>query len=106
MSGVDFAFDCIGIKKTMEQIVPACRGGHFGVHAGGTAVLVGVPGTPVELNALDMLINEKKLHRQHWRIVRAGPGFPEVPRLAQERRPRSRCDRHPALPHRRHQRSH
>ena len=60
VSGVDFAFDCIGIRKTMEQIVPACRGGHFGVHPGGTAVLVGVPGTPVELNALDMLITEKK----------------------------------------------
>ena len=59
-SGVDFAFDCIGIKKTMEQIVPACRGGRFGVHPGGTAVLVGVPGTTVELNALDMLITEKR----------------------------------------------
>lgn len=60
VSGVDFAFDCIGIKKTMEQIVPACRPGYFGVHGGGCAVLVGVPGTPVELNALDMLINEKR----------------------------------------------
>jgi Zn-dependent alcohol dehydrogenase len=59
VSGVDFAFDCIGIRKTMEQIVPACRGGHFGVHAGGTAVLVGVPSTPVELNAIDVLIAEK-----------------------------------------------
>jgi Zn-dependent alcohol dehydrogenase len=57
---VDFAFDCIGVKKTMEQIVPACRGGHFGVHAGGTAVLVGVPSTPVELNAIDVLITEKR----------------------------------------------
>ncbi|HET6470889.1 MAG TPA: zinc-binding dehydrogenase [Pseudomonadales bacterium] len=60
VSGVDFAFDCIGIRKTMEQIVPACRSGWFGVHAGGTAVLVGVPGTPVELNAMDMLLNEKR----------------------------------------------
>lgn len=60
VSGVDFAFDCIGIKKTMEQIVPACRGGHFGVHGGGTAVLVGVPSTPVELNAIDVLIAEKR----------------------------------------------
>jgi Zn-dependent alcohol dehydrogenase len=58
-SGVDFAFDCIGIRKTMEQIVPACRSGHFGVCQGGTAVLVGVPGTPVELNAMDVLLNEK-----------------------------------------------
>ena len=59
VSGVDFAFDCIGIRKTMEQIVPACRSGHFGVCDGGTAVLVGVPGTNVELNAMDILLNEK-----------------------------------------------
>ncbi len=59
VSGVDFAFDCIGIKATMEQIVPACRAGHFGVCDGGTAVLVGVPMTNVELNALDVLLNEK-----------------------------------------------
>jgi Zn-dependent alcohol dehydrogenase len=59
-SGVDFAFDCIGIRKTMEQIVPAVRAGRFGVSQGGTAVLVGVPQTNVELNALDMLITEKK----------------------------------------------
>jgi Zn-dependent alcohol dehydrogenase len=60
VSGVDFAFDCIGIKRTMEQIVPAVRAGHFGAHGGGCAVLVGVPGTTVELNALDILINEKR----------------------------------------------
>lgn len=60
VSGVDFAFDCIGIKTTMEQVVPACRTGHFGAHEGGTAVLVGVPTTTVELNAVDVLINEKR----------------------------------------------
>ena len=59
VSGADFAFDCIGIRQTMEQIVPACRSGHFGACVGGTAVLVGVPSTPVELNAIDVLINEK-----------------------------------------------
>ncbi|MAT84167.1 MAG: alcohol dehydrogenase [Gammaproteobacteria bacterium] len=59
VSGVDYAFDCIGIKATMEQIVPACRTGHFGARDGGTAVLVGVPGTTVELNAIDVLLNEK-----------------------------------------------
>lgn len=59
VSGADFAFDCIGIRTTMEQIVPACRGGYFGAGDGGTAVLVGVPTTPVELNAVDVLINEK-----------------------------------------------
>lgn len=59
VSGVDFAFDCIGIRKTMEQIVPACRTGHFGARDGGTAVLVGVPSTNVELNAMDVLLQEK-----------------------------------------------
>ncbi len=59
VSGADYAFDCIGIRQTMEQIVPACRSGHFGVCEGGTAVLVGVPTTPVELNAIDVLVNEK-----------------------------------------------
>ena len=60
VSGADFVFDCIGLKQTMEQIVPAARTGHFGAAPGGTAVLVGVPMTPVELNAVDILINEKK----------------------------------------------
>jgi len=36
------------------------RPGHFGVHSGGCAVLVGVPMTTVELSAIDMLINEKR----------------------------------------------
>ena len=60
VTGVDFAFDCIGLKATMEQIVPACRPGHFGVCQGGTAVLVGVPSTTVELNAGEMLGQEKQ----------------------------------------------
>lgn len=60
VSGADFVFDCIGLKQTMEQIVPAVRSGHFGAEPGGTAVLVGVPMTSVELNASDILINEKK----------------------------------------------
>lgn len=59
VSGADFAFDCIGLRQTMEQIVPACRSGHFGARDGGTAVLVGVPSTPVELDAIDILLHEK-----------------------------------------------
>ena len=60
VSGADYTFDCIGIRKTMEQVVPACRGGHFGAAHGGTAVLVGVPMTPMELQALDLLLHEKR----------------------------------------------
>ncbi len=60
VAGADFAFDCIGVRQTMEQILPAVRPGVLGKSTGGTAVLVGVPQTPVELNALDLLISEKK----------------------------------------------
>jgi Zn-dependent alcohol dehydrogenase len=60
ISGVDFAFDCIGVRQTMEQILPAVRSGVLGASTGGTAVLVGVPQTPVELQAIDLLIGEKK----------------------------------------------
>ena len=60
IAGADYAFDCIGLKQTMEQIVPAVKNGFFGAEPGGTAVLVGVPQTPVELNASDILVNEKK----------------------------------------------
>jgi len=60
VSGADFAFDCIGVRQTMEQIVPAVRPGNFGVRAGGTAVLVGVPSAPVELVAGDVLVSEKR----------------------------------------------
>ncbi len=59
IEGVDYAFDCIGLKVTMEQIVPAVRPGRFGVSQGGTAVLVGVPMTSVELPAGEMLLAEK-----------------------------------------------
>ena len=60
VAGADYVFDCIGIRQTMEQIVPAARTGQFGAESGGTAVLVGVPSTPVELNAMDILGSEKK----------------------------------------------
>ncbi len=60
VAGADYAFDCIGVRKTMEQILPAARPGVLGKSTGGFAVLVGVPTTPVELDPIDLLINEKK----------------------------------------------
>ena len=60
VAGADFAFDCIGVRKTMEQILPAVRPGVLGRSTGGTAVLVGVPTTMVEIDPRDLLINEKK----------------------------------------------
>jgi Zn-dependent alcohol dehydrogenase len=60
VTGADYAFDCIGVRKTMEQIVPAVRRGRLGQDHGGTAVLVGIPSTPVELNAMDIVGAEKR----------------------------------------------
>jgi Zn-dependent alcohol dehydrogenase len=60
VAGVDYAFDCIGVRKTMEQILPAARPGVLGKSTGGTAVLVGVPQSNVEIDTRDLLINEKK----------------------------------------------
>lgn len=60
VAGADFTFDCIGVRKTMEQILPAARTAVLGKSSGGTAVLVGVPQTPVELSAIDLLLNEKR----------------------------------------------
>lgn len=57
--GADFAFDCIGVKATMEQILPAVRPGILGERSGGVAVLVGVPMTTAELDMRDMLVGEK-----------------------------------------------
>lgn len=60
VSGVDHAFDCIGLDVTMGQIVAAARSGAFGLAPGGTAVLVGVPTTAFQLDTRDVLVNEKR----------------------------------------------
>jgi Zn-dependent alcohol dehydrogenase len=60
LAGADWVFDCIGLPATMAQIVPAARSGTFGVERGGTGVLVGVPRGDVTLNAIDVLLNEKR----------------------------------------------
>jgi Zn-dependent alcohol dehydrogenase len=52
--GVDFAFDAIGVQKTMEQVLPMVRPGVGGLRDGGMAVLVGVPQTTATLNMRDL----------------------------------------------------
>lgn len=59
VEGVDWAFDCIGVASTMAQIFQAARPGRFGVSKGGTAVLVGIPSTPVDVSAIEMVLQEK-----------------------------------------------
>ena len=59
IEGVDYAFDCIGHRSTMGQILAAARPGRFGVGRGGTAVLVGVPTTGLDLDVSSLLMTEK-----------------------------------------------
>lgn len=61
VQGADYAFDCIGVRATLEQVLPATRGGSFGVGPGGTAVLVGIPTTGLELDPRDLILHEKRL---------------------------------------------
>ena len=54
--GVDYAFECIGLKPTIQQAVGMAA-------KGGAAVLVGVlaAGQTVELNAADITLQEKRV---------------------------------------------
>jgi Zn-dependent alcohol dehydrogenase len=59
--GVDFAFDAVGTRVTTGQILPATRSGGPGAdNHGGTAVLIGLPGEPIVLDAQQILLS----HRQ------------------------------------------
>jgi Zn-dependent alcohol dehydrogenase len=64
--GVDFAFDAIGVGKTIEQALAAARPGVTGLRDGGTAVLVGVPhGDPPSLDMREIF---------RGKIYRGAPG--------------------------------
>ncbi len=54
--GAHFAFDAIGVQKTMEQIVPSVRQGIVAIREGGTAVLVGVPQTTATFTMRDFFL--------------------------------------------------
>ncbi|MEE9277239.1 MAG: zinc-binding dehydrogenase, partial [Dehalococcoidia bacterium] len=84
IAGVDYAFDCIGRRETMEQITPAARGAVLGATTGGTAVLVGVPQTPVELDARSLLFSEKKFIGSIGGSCRPDRDFPMFIRWYQE----------------------
>jgi S-(hydroxymethyl)glutathione dehydrogenase/alcohol dehydrogenase len=60
-TGVDFAFDCTGRPECVRQILGAVRPGVPGGEPGGTAVLVGAPRVPFELDGMDLLAKEKRL---------------------------------------------
>ena len=57
--GVDFAFDCIGVKVTTEQIFEATRFGAAGLRPGGTAVLIGIPPDDVHFSGRTLVLADK-----------------------------------------------
>ncbi len=76
ISGVDFAFDCIGLPVTMGQIAEVTRPGEFGHTRGGVAVLVGVPQTPLELDARFLFIGERSYRASLGGSCSPGEDFP------------------------------
>jgi len=70
-SGVDFAFDAIGIGQTMEQILHMARARQPGERDGGVAVLVGVPHGQTPTLPMHMLFGGK--------IYRGAPGGCSTP---------------------------
>ncbi len=70
--GADFVFDAIGVRKSMEQILPATRGGGPGAdNHGGMAVLIGWPQGDITVDARHFM--------QHQRTYRGSLGatYPE-----------------------------
>ena len=100
VAGADFVFDCIGIRQTMEQIVPAARTGYFGAEPGGTAVsgrrAEHTGGTERHRRAGQ----REEVHRQHRRLLQPGQGFSQVPALVRRRAAGSECAGHRAVYHR------
>ena len=62
VSGVHFAFDCIGGDKVVTQLLPSCRSQPMATTERGTAVMVGIVTMPaLEVNPADLIMNEKRL---------------------------------------------
>jgi Zn-dependent alcohol dehydrogenase len=70
-SGVDIAFDAIGAKVTIEQVLMAARGRRPGEREGGVAVVVGVPHGEPATPAMNMIFGGK--------VYRGAPGGCSIP---------------------------
>ena len=75
--GADYAFDAIGRKETMEQVLPSVRPGIPAVREGGMAILVGVPQTPATLNMRDIFL-ERTYRGSYGGSCRPDRDFPKV----------------------------
>jgi S-(hydroxymethyl)glutathione dehydrogenase / alcohol dehydrogenase len=59
--GADYVFECTGRPECVRLSVAAARGGVAGLKRGGSAVVVGAPQRPVELDGMDILYGQKHL---------------------------------------------
>jgi Zn-dependent alcohol dehydrogenase len=59
--GADYVFECTGRPECVRLSVAAARGGIPGLEHGGSAVVVGAPQRPVELDGMDILYGQKRL---------------------------------------------
>jgi Zn-dependent alcohol dehydrogenase len=84
VSGLDYAFDCIGKPQTMKQAIAIVRPGQTTIRPGGTAVLVGIADEEVTFNANEMLMAEKRLISSWGGSCRPDRDFPEFMRWYRE----------------------
>ena len=84
LSGLDYAFDCIGKTTTIRQIIEAVRPGDLTVARGGTAMLVGIPDGEPTIDAGDLLRGEKHFTASWGGSCRPDRDFGEFVRWYQE----------------------
>lgn len=59
--GADYVFDAVGAKVTMEQILPATRGGGSGAdNHGGMAVLIGMPAGEITVDPGNFMFHQRR----------------------------------------------
>ena len=76
--GADFAFDAIGVPVTQRQILESVRPGVTGLREGGTAVLIGVPGTEsATLDLRSMVLGAKSYRASLGGTTRPERDFPK-----------------------------
>lgn len=60
IAGVDVGFDCVALPQSIEQMLQSVRNGQQAAHSGGTAVVLGVPQEPFDLDIVRHLLTAEK----------------------------------------------
>ena len=84
--GVDYCFDAIGRKITMEQSLQTARPRRPGDREGGTAIIVGVPQGEPATPTMDMMFGGKVYRGAPGGSARPDRDFPMIMRWFKEAR--------------------